>query len=57
MKLKERGRYTVLNPEAKSEKKQEGEDSNEYTDGFFSSDSDTFVPHEANRQRTESDLV
>ncbi len=48
MRLKERGRYTVINPDAKSEKqkKKEGEESNEYTDGFYSSDSDSFVPVE-----------
>ena len=51
MRLKERGRYTVINPDAKSEKKEkmEGENSNEYTDGFYSSDSDTFVPRETSQ--------
>mgnify|MGYP001626777389 CR=1 FL=1 len=51
MRLKERGRYTVINPDNdKSEKmkkiKEEegGEGSGGYTDGFYSSDSDTFVP-------------
>lgn len=57
MRLKERGRYTVVNPDAKSEKKKEGEDSNEYTDGFYSSDSDHFVPHETSQQQQESELV
>lgn len=46
LRLKERGRYTVIDPDAIAKKKKEGEDSNEYTDGFYSSDSDHFVPHE-----------
>ena len=46
MKLKERGRYTVVNPELQQERvKGKGED--EYTDGFYTSDSDAFVPDEA----------
>ena len=47
MKLKERGRYTVINPDHKYERATEkGDDANEYTDGFYSSDSDTFAPGE-----------
>ena len=47
LRLKERGRYIVIDPDATAEKrKKEGEDSNEYTDGFHTSDSDHFVPHE-----------
>ena len=50
MKLKERGRYTVVNPDddkVQQKKESEGQDSNEqYTDGFYSSDSDAFVPNE-----------
>ncbi len=46
MRLKERGRYTVINPDTKSESKKEAENSNEYTDGFYSSASDVFVPHD-----------
>ena len=43
MRLKERGRYTVVNPDASNKTNKEGEES-EYTDGFYSSDSDNFVP-------------
>jgi len=43
MRLKERGRYTVINPDFEKATKQEDE-ANEYTDGFYSSDSEASVP-------------
>ncbi len=47
MRLKERGRYIVINPDITAqETKKGGDDSNEYTDGFYTSESDNFVPHE-----------
>ncbi len=46
MRLKERGRYTVVDPDAPTETKKEGEEESEYTDGFYSSDSDNFVPND-----------
>ena len=44
MKLKERGCYTVINPDRTDDERvtEKGYDSNEYTDGFYSNDSDTF---------------
>jgi len=48
MKLKERGRYTVVNPDLQQERVTEkGDEAGEYTDGFYSSDSDGFVPDDA----------
>ena len=44
MRLKERGRYTVIDPDLKTERKFGDQESNEYTDGFYSSDSDHFSP-------------
>lgn len=57
MRLKERGRYTLINPDNKTEITREGEESNEYTDGFFSSDSDNFAPSEANLRQQVPRLV
>jgi hypothetical protein len=60
MRLKERGRYIVINPDIRSKNKKEGsenEDSNEYTDGFYTSESDDFAPHEPGVQQEESQLV
>ena len=45
MRLKERGRYTVINPDFEKNEKQEDE-ANEYTDGFYSSESDAIVPND-----------
>ena len=48
MKIKERGRYTVINPDFQQERvKEKGDGGDEYTDGFFTSDSDGFVPNDA----------
>ena len=48
MKIKERGRYTVINPDFQQERVTEkGDGGDEYTDGFFTSDSDGFVPDDA----------
>ena len=45
MKIKERGRYTSINPDHKQTRTTGKEDDeNEYTDGFYTSDSDVFVP-------------
>ena len=46
MKIKERGRYTVINPDRKDKRVTEkGDDANdEYTDGFYTSESDAFSP-------------
>ncbi len=48
MKLKQRGRYQVINPDLKAEvkKKSEEQESAEYTDGFYTEESDE-VPLEA----------
>jgi len=46
MRIKERGRYTSVNPDLKKDAKKE-DDSNEYTDGFYTSESDAFVPNDA----------
>ena len=58
MKIKERGRYTVINPDHKQKRVTgtEDNDANEYTDGFYTSDSDTFVPDDAGGDQ-ESKLV
>ena len=45
MRLKERGRYTVINPDFEKNEKQDDE-ANEYTDGFYSSESDAIVPND-----------
>ena len=57
MKLKERGRYTVISPNPQQERvTKKGEEANEYTDGFYTSDSDSFIPDDAGGGQ-ESQLV
>lgn len=58
MRIKERGRYTVINPDGGGERVrvQKGDEENEYTDGFYTSDSDAFVPDDAGGGQ-ESQLV
>ena len=55
MRLKERGRYIVINPDITVQEHKKGsEDSNEYTDGFYTSESDDFVPHETVQLQQQS---
>ncbi len=57
MRLKERGRYKSINPDTIDKNDKEGDQSNEYTDGFYSSDSDAFVPDETVLRQKESQMV
>ena len=56
MKLKERGRYKGINPDTIVKSDKDG-DQNEYTDGFYSSASDAFVPDEAVLRQQQSQMV
>lgn len=55
MRLKKRGRYTAINPDVSEDDKAK-ENSDELTDGFYSSESDAYVPDDAGGG-TESDLI
>ncbi len=55
MKLKERGRYTTIDPDVEEVVKAL-ENSGEHTEGFYSSESDAFVPDDAGGGQ-ESHLV
>ena len=46
MKLKARGRYTVIDPDQMREMTKSKNDFGEYTEGFYSSETDEFVPNE-----------
>ena len=56
MKLKERGRYIAINPDSIIADEKTQENSADYTDGFYSSDSDAFVPGEAPGEGEESKM-
>ena len=46
IRIKEKSRYTHVNPDFKKNAKKE-DDSNEYTDDFYTSESDVIVPNDA----------
>ena len=56
MKIKERGRYTAINPDLISADEKTQENSADYTDGFYSSESDAFVPDESPGAAEESQM-
>ena len=56
MKIKERGRYTAVNPDSISADEKTQENSGDYTDGFYSSESDAFAPNESAGAAEESQM-